>query len=1191
MRVAFIATLVLGCGVASADGIIANGDIEVGGAQSATGWASDVRDGDYEFSVAGEAHEGERCLAIACTGEPGWARWYTTDFFLLEGGTYELTLWVKTAGEEARGECWLTGGGNALVFHDFGETPQWTPLRASFTATETGRVGLYLQGRGRGSVYFDDVAVSLVSVAASGESTEAPTNGPPLTAIVIPLQNGPHHTYLAVEARRVIEKMTGATLPVTTGAVEGRAIYIGVAPDGSDYSEDFAQLTDEGIILDISDDAIVCLGKTPRAEYYAVQELLYVLGCRWIMPEGPGECIPEVNGLTLPAQKIVHSPPFELRGSKTVQVYHYPPDMDSTHVPVEPWVDWAARNRMNGLKASYPWTWDYGAIRGHQYSEWSGHTLYHILPPEDYFDEHPEYYTLVKGERTHLHSSGRPSMVCVSNPDLPRIIADRAIELFDSDPHAERFAVGAEDEPSYWCECEPCKALDTEPVDWSTNGEKTMPMTDRWLYLINQVADLVAERHPDKYIHTFAYASTRQPPKEHLPRPNVMIELCWWYRCFKHDMPDRTCPTNRQGMQLFERWRKLSPIAIYGYLDYHNFEAPCPYYHSDADFYQTVHARGVRHISDEWDSTFTSSPLLLNLRARLLWDLETDVDAYIEDFCRIAYGPAAEHVEAYFRALEAGVGESELEHVGLNELGKFDDRLLSRCRRTLGRAMRAAGEDADVQGRVARLQFSLMFAELRVLQERLEEEPELYARTEPLKANMHRIVQEYEIPVILGAYNAFAASYRPPVKALAAENLAELPEMWRFRADPEGAGEDQRWQSSPPDDSWQEISTHAAWEGQGHEGYDGYGWYTVEAELPEATGRVWLLFGAVDETCRVWIDGQHAGDSDGDPGVLWDKPVAVEITGKYRPGESNRITVRVHDSAYAGGIWKPVEVRAEKQTDNQTGGNAMSDKVIVAAHPWVFASRLEGYDIFPVIDDVIADMAYAGFDGIELMHTTLLNDGAVETIRAASDRHSLPVIGSSFGGAMWDAEQADEVLAQADLCTTRLAELGGRTLGVSTGGAPAKKTPEQLDCQADVLRKIGAMCRERGIVMNLHNHTYEVADGEYELAETLKRFPEAKLGPDLDWLTRAGVDPIDFIRRRGEAIVFLHLRDNKDGHWVEGLGEGEMDFAAIKAALDEAGFRGIAAVELAWESDFEPTRPLRETLKLSREHIRETMGW
>ncbi|HJN18639.1 MAG TPA: sugar phosphate isomerase/epimerase, partial [Armatimonadota bacterium] len=200
----------------------------------------------------------------------------------------------------------------------------------------------------------------------------------------------------------------------------------------------------------------------------------------------------------------------------------------------------------------------------------------------------------------------------------------------------------------------------------------------------------------------------------------------------------------------------------------------------------------------------------------------------------------------------------------------------------------------------------------------------------------------------------------------------------------------------------------------------------------------------------------------------------------------------------------------------------MSDTVPVACHPWVFASRLEGYDIFPVVDQVISDMAYAGFDGIELMHSALTHDDAVEVVGEASARYGLPVTGSSFGGAMWDAAQHAEIAEMADAVTGRLAELGGQTLGVSTGQTPEKKTPEQFDAQAALLKQIDTMCAGRGMVMNLHNHTYEVADGEYELSETLKRFPEAKLGPDLDWLTRAGVDPIDFIKRRGSRMVFMH---------------------------------------------------------------------
>jgi len=270
----------------------------------------------------------------------------------------------------------------------------------------------------------------------------------------------------------------------------------------------------------------------------------------------------------------------------------------------------------------------------------------------------------------------------------------------------------------------------------------------------------------------------------------------------------------------------------------------------------------------------------------------------------------------------------------------------------------------------------------------------------------------------------------------------------------------------------------------------------------------------------------------------------------------------------------------------------MADRIPVAAHPWVYASRREGYDILPIIDEIIADMAYAGLDGIELMHTALTQDRAVERIAAASEREGLPVIGTSFGGAMWDAAQAEKVIQEAYLVTARLQALGGKTLGVSVGKAPEKKTPEQFDVQAKVLREIDAMCTERGIRLNLHNHTYEVEDGEYDLRGTLSRFPEAKLGPDLNWLRRAGIDPVAFIRSYGRRIIFLHLRDaQKDGRWVESVGEGDENFAAIAGALREVRFEGIASIELAWESDFQPTRPLRESLKLSREHIRQTMGW
>ena len=45
--------------------------------------------------------------------------------------------------------------------------------------------------------------------------------------------------------------------------------------------------------------------------------------------------------------------------------------------------------------------------------------------------------------------------------------------------------------------------------------------------------------------------------------------------------------------------------------------------------------------------------------------------------------------------------------------------------------------------------------------------------------------------------------------------------------------------------------------------------------------------------------------------TMWDQPVSVDITKRYRPGQKNRIVVRVHNSLRAGGIWKPIRLIAE----------------------------------------------------------------------------------------------------------------------------------------------------------------------------------------------------------------------------------------------------------------------------------------
>lgn len=271
---------------------------------------------------------------------------------------------------------------------------------------------------------------------------------------------------------------------------------------------------------------------------------------------------------------------------------------------------------------------------------------------------------------------------------------------------------------------------------------------------------------------------------------------------------------------------------------------------------------------------------------------------------------------------------------------------------------------------------------------------------------------------------------------------------------------------------------------------------------------------------------------------------------------------------------------------------AAARKVLVGAHPWVFAARRPANDIYPILDQVFSEIASAGVDGIELMHTVLTPDGAVERVRELSKRYRLPVIGTSWSAPMWNREQHSKIMADAERLLPRLQEVGGRTLGVSVGDARRKKTPEEFDAQAGILRKVMKLSSDHGVVVNLHNHVYEVRDGEYDLSNTLRRVPEVKLGPDLNWLLRAGLDPVDFIRRRGRQIVFAHLRDQKaDGKWPEAMGEGDMDYAAIGQALREVNFQGDLVIELAHERDFQPTRSYGESFRLSREYVRRAMKY
>jgi len=145
------------------------------------------------------------------------------------------------------------------------------------------------------------------------------------------------------------------------------------------------------------------------------------------------------------------------------------------------------------------------------------------------------------------------------------------------------------------------------------------------------------------------------------------------------------------------------------------------------------------------------------------------------------------------------------------------------------------------------------------------------------------------------------------------KKVMDLPnEGWLFKADWKYVGTEEKWYLlGTPTDDWKPIRIGEFWERQGYGNLDGFAWYRREIEFKDvpADKQLYLHFGAVDESCHLWIDGKYVAAYDrGVPG--WNRPFAIEVTGFITSGKHTLI-IRAHDNRRMGGIWKPVSLIAQ----------------------------------------------------------------------------------------------------------------------------------------------------------------------------------------------------------------------------------------------------------------------------------------
>ncbi|MBO4633695.1 MAG: beta galactosidase jelly roll domain-containing protein, partial [Lentisphaeria bacterium] len=116
------------------------------------------------------------------------------------------------------------------------------------------------------------------------------------------------------------------------------------------------------------------------------------------------------------------------------------------------------------------------------------------------------------------------------------------------------------------------------------------------------------------------------------------------------------------------------------------------------------------------------------------------------------------------------------------------------------------------------------------------------------------------------------------------------------------------------DRTWKKIAVDKSWEAQGNDDYDGFAWYRVSFKAPPKNDYAGaeFYFPLVDEEAWIWLNGTYLGQRAEGP-EAWSKPFFVDASKEILWGEINQLTVRVFDSAKAGGICKEPQLHLLKQ--------------------------------------------------------------------------------------------------------------------------------------------------------------------------------------------------------------------------------------------------------------------------------------
>ncbi len=360
------------------------------------------------------------------------------------------------------------------------------------------------------------VIVLVMLVAGASHGAVLARDGKPAMVIAVSAEATAPEQFAVEELALHLEQIVGApfvVVPESDLATDAMAIHVGHTRFAAESGIDVAALGAEEWLLRTVGDQLILTGGRPRGTLYAVYEFLdRELGVAWLseevtlLPKRPELTIGHVDRQGAPAfgfERYVHT---DVRAMN--HVAEYIELMDRFH----------SRNRIGSAAwlANKP---RHGVERFG--TPGNCHTFYPYLPPDDYFEKHPEWYSLnVNGDR--MRGGGQ---LCLTNTEMRAELIRRLRGFIEQDreraakegmPPPVRYDVSMNDYHNM-CQCPECRAIVTRE-----EAESGLVLD-----FVNAIAADIAGDFPELSLTTFAYSLTIRPPKTIRPRENVIIKLAY----------------------------------------------------------------------------------------------------------------------------------------------------------------------------------------------------------------------------------------------------------------------------------------------------------------------------------------------------------------------------------------------------------------------------------------------------------------------------------------------------------------------------------------------------------------------------------------------------------------------------------------------------------------------------------------